>query len=80
MKNITLALDEKIINKTRDIAARNGTSLNGLIRSFLERLCGEGNQSTDSIEDDWLEDIFSFSDKIVKPTKIAWTRDEVHRF
>lgn len=77
MKNITLALDEKILTKTREIAAKRGTSLNGLIRSFLERICGESETLPD---DDWLEEIFKSLDRKLKPIKINWTRDDIHRF
>lgn len=38
MKNVTLALDEKILREARRIAAERSTSVNALIRDFLERL------------------------------------------
>jgi hypothetical protein len=38
MKNVTIALDEKTLREARRIAAERSTSLNALIREFLERL------------------------------------------
>lgn len=39
--NLTLSADENLVRKAREYAAEHGTSLNRLIRSFLERLVGE---------------------------------------
>jgi hypothetical protein len=41
MKNITLAIDEKILKQVRTYAARQGTTLNALVREHLARLVGE---------------------------------------
>lgn len=38
--NITLSADEKTVQRTREYAARNGTSLNQLLREHMERLVG----------------------------------------
>ena len=39
--NLTLSADENLVRKGREYAAEHGTSLNRLIRSYLERLVGE---------------------------------------
>ena len=38
MKNVTIALDDKTLRDARRIAAERSTTLNALIRGFLERL------------------------------------------
>ncbi len=38
MKNVTIALDESTLREARRIAAERSTTLNALIRDFLERL------------------------------------------
>jgi hypothetical protein len=38
MKNVTIAVDEAILRDVRRIAAERSTSLNALIREFLESL------------------------------------------
>lgn len=40
MKNITLSADERLIENARREAARRGSSLNQLIRDYLEELTG----------------------------------------
>ena len=40
MKNITLAIEDDIISKARVHAAREGTTVNGLVRTFLTNLVG----------------------------------------
>ena len=38
MKNVTLAVDEALLREARRIAAERSTSLNAMIRRFLEEL------------------------------------------
>ena len=38
MRNVTIALDEALIRKVRRIAADRSTTLNAMIRGFLEEL------------------------------------------
>jgi hypothetical protein len=38
--NVTLSLDEKIVEAAREVARQQGTSLNALIRQYLELLAG----------------------------------------
>ncbi len=38
--NLTLAVDEEIVEKAREVARQQGTSLNALIRDYIERLAG----------------------------------------
>jgi hypothetical protein len=45
MKNLTIALDEATLRDARRIAAERSTSLNNLIREFLERLAVRESQS-----------------------------------
>ena len=38
LKNVTIALDESLLREARRIAADRSTTLNGMIREFLEEL------------------------------------------
>lgn len=38
--NITLSVDEATVKRTREYAARHGTSLDQLLREHMERLAG----------------------------------------
>jgi hypothetical protein len=55
MKNVTLAIDEKLVEESRLYAREHHTSLNKLIRDLLARTVrGEGS--------DWTEDCFRAMD------------------
>jgi hypothetical protein len=41
MKNITLAIEENILDDVREIAARRRTTVNGLVREYLTQLAAE---------------------------------------
>ena len=45
MKNVTITLDESTLREARRIAAQRSTSLNALIRDFLEKLTRRESQS-----------------------------------
>ena len=38
--NITISIDEELIRRAREVARRQGSSLNALIRQYLEGLAG----------------------------------------
>lgn len=40
-KNLTIAVDEDLLARARSVARTQGTSLNALLRGFLETLVGE---------------------------------------
>jgi hypothetical protein len=44
MKNITLAMDEKLIEEGRRYAQEHHTSLNGMIRELLEKVVREDHE------------------------------------
>ncbi|KAB2850583.1 MAG: hypothetical protein F9K44_04440 [Hyphomicrobiaceae bacterium] len=44
-KNITLAIDEKVLKRVRRIAAERDTTVNGLVRDYLTRLADFDNKA-----------------------------------
>lgn len=44
-KNITLAVDEDVLDKVRVVAAEKKTTVNALVRDYLGQLATEGNRS-----------------------------------
>ena len=40
MKNITLAVDDGLLDKMRTLAARRGTTVNAIVREHFEQLAG----------------------------------------
>jgi hypothetical protein len=49
MKNITLAIDEKVLDEVRIYAARRRTSVNALVREHLESLVRGQDRAREAI-------------------------------
>ena len=52
--NITLSADRELIRKAREYAARHGTSLNRMIRQYLERVTSAEDRESCSREFEFL--------------------------
>lgn len=74
MKNITLAVDEKILAKVRRYAAHRNTTVNALVRQELERIAGNEDRVARAMRE--LRRMSDRSDATIGP--ITWTRDDVH--
>jgi hypothetical protein len=73
MKNITLSIDEDILQAGREYARVHDMSFNVLVRKLIE-------QTVVPQKDKWLSDTFSLMDKInVSSQGTKWTRDELYR-
>ena len=48
--NITLSADKELIQKAREYAAQRGTSLNQLIREYLEHIAAMGDKESNARE------------------------------
>ena len=73
MKNITIALDEKMVQAGREYAQKHNTSLNGLIRSLLE-------QTVMPASEHWLDECFDLMDQAQANSNGAkWTRNDLYR-
>jgi hypothetical protein len=55
--NLTLSVDDKLVEKARQVASRQGTSLQALVRQYIETLAGsrEGAALVDRLEQHWGE-------------------------
>jgi hypothetical protein len=73
MKNITLAIDEDILQAGREYARIHDMSFNVLVRKLIE-------QTVVPQKDKWLSDTFSLMDKVnVSSQGKKWTREELYR-
>lgn len=73
MKNITLAIEEDILQAGREYARSHNMSFNVLVRRLIE-------QTVVTRTDQWLEDTFSLMDKVsVSSGNQKWTREELYR-
>jgi hypothetical protein len=55
--NLTLAVDEAMVERAREVARQQGTSLNALIRAYIEQLAGQtsGDQLLAEFEQLWAD-------------------------
>ncbi len=73
MKNITLALDEKIIRAGREYARKHNLTLNSLVRKLLE-------QTVTLNSTNWIEEYFSLMDNAKPQFPVRnWKREELYR-
>ena len=74
VKNVTIALDEALLRDARRIAAERSTSLNSMIRGYLERLTERESRSHSARQR--IAELCRHSSAEVGPR--TWTRDDLH--
>lgn len=73
--NITLSASEQVVQRTRQFAVAHGTSLNQLVRDYLERIAGMSELERDAEEFGQL----ARSRGGRSPVGFTFDRDEIHR-
>lgn len=48
--NVTLSIDERLVERARRIAQASGTSLNQMIRDYLAQMTGDGDLESEIAE------------------------------
>jgi metal-responsive CopG/Arc/MetJ family transcriptional regulator len=74
MKNVTIALDESLLREARRIAADRSTTLNAMIREFLEELAQRESRAVKAR--DRIVELCRATQAEVGPR--TWSRDELH--
>ena len=74
MMNLTLSIDKELLDKARTTAGAMGISLNEMVRNYLQRVAGVGDQT-----DSFLEFRNLCLTRGGHSKGQAWTRDELHR-
>ena len=73
MKNITLSIDETVLQAGREYARNHNISFNSLVRKLVE-------QTVVTNKDYWLHDTFSLMDTLnATSSDEKWTREELYR-
>lgn len=74
MANLTLKIDDRLLDKARRLALRRNTSINAIVRQKLEEFV-----STDLNREATLKGIEAFfSRSKAQIGKKTWNRDEIH--
>ncbi len=74
MKNVTIALDESLLREARRIAAERSTTLNAMIREYLQELAERESQAVQARHR--IVELCRESRAEIGPR--TWTRDELH--
>lgn len=74
MANLTIAVDDKLLKRARMRAIEQGTSVNAVLREYLESYAGVRSQQNSAVEDLL---------RLSRATKSRggrrrWNRDELH--
>lgn len=75
MANVTFALDEDLVARARAMAVRRRTSLNAVVRAYLEEYAGHSDAATAVAQLFELADQAQFS---VGKEGITWRREDLH--
>ena len=70
--NITLSIDEQVVAKARQIASVRGTSLNQLVRDYLEDLTRHNDMQS------VLEELDAMWSESTGRSQGPWTREELY--
>lgn len=74
VKNLTLALDDELLLAARKVALDRDTSVNQLVREYLETLVDDAKQRQAALHT--LTELFQTAMTTVGP--VTWTRDEIY--
>ena len=73
MKNITLSIQEDLLEEGRNYARKHNISLNALIRQLLEKNVRQANQ------DNWLKECFQLAENAKGNSKgKQWKREDLY--
>ncbi|TVR57781.1 MAG: hypothetical protein EA426_11325 [Spirochaetaceae bacterium] len=75
MANVTLSIDDDLLKRAKKIAIDRDTSLNALVRGYVESLVAHERRRR-QLQIEELDQLFKESTAIVGP--VTWTRDELH--
>jgi len=75
MANLTITIDERLLKQARMRALEDGTSVNALLRAYLERYAGAG-QAAEALAG--FARLARRSAATSGPLGRTWTRDELH--
>ena len=74
MKNVTIALDESLLREVRRVAADRSTTLNAMIREFLQQLAEQESKAMQARHR--IVELCRKTQAEVGPR--TWSRDELH--
>ncbi len=74
MANLTLSLDDDLLQKAREAAVREHTSVNALVRAYLERYVDGRNRRLEA-----LARLDTVAERTASASRKSWTRESLHQ-
>ncbi|NGP54118.1 DUF6364 family protein [Thioalkalivibrio sp. XN8] len=74
MANLTLSLDDELLQKAREAALRDHTSVNVLVREYLERYVDARSRRMEA-----LDALDALTDRTGSASRGSWSRDSLHK-
>jgi hypothetical protein len=74
VKNITISVEDSVLREVRRIAVEQDTTVNGLVRRYLNELAGEKKKRA-KLRSDLLR---LFPQMKARVGRISWKREELH--
>ena len=69
--NVTITLDDSVLERARSYAAENGISFNELVRTLIK-------QAVSPKEDLWLQEMFDLADRNGWQSTEKWSREDAY--
>lgn len=73
--NLTLSIDENLLKSARKLAVDMDTSVNSLIRDYLQTIVEKQQNSNSLFLDEWMQ---LMDENDINMTERNWSRDELH--
>ena len=73
MANLTLSIADDLLQKAREAALRDQTSVNALVREYLERYVDARSRRMEA-----LDVLDSLADRTRSASRGPWSRDDLH--
>lgn len=74
MANLTLSLDDQLLQKAREAAVRDHTSVNALVREYLQRYVDARSRRLEA-----LNALDALADRTHSASSEAWSRESLHQ-
>lgn len=74
MANLTLSLEDTLLQRAREAALRENTSVNALVRDYLTRYVEARSRRTQA-----LDVLDALAERSRSKSRGSWTRDSLHK-
>ena len=74
--NLTLSVDEQLVERAREAARQQGSSLQDLVRGYIAQLAGQGGDLSSELERGWKRTDARFARRPAKTAPLS--REELY--